>query len=133
MPRKAAVIFSKVRVLIVDDNALMRTLVQDMLQRLGIHQVQQAADGKSALLEVIKFQPNLILSDIHMEPVSGIEFVKQVRALPNPALAATRVIMMTADSSKETLGEAVTLGIRGYIIKPPILDSMKSKIENAMK
>jgi len=117
----------------VDDNALMRTLVHDMLQRLGIHQIEQAADGKSALLEVIKFQPNLILSDIHMEPVSGLEFVKQVRSLPNSALAATAVIMMTADSSKETLDEAVTLGIRGYIVKPPILASLKSKIENAMK
>ena len=126
-------IFTKVRVLIVDDNALMRTLVHDMLQRLGIHQIEQAADGKSALLEVIKFQPNLILSDIHMEPVSGLEFVKQVRSLPNSALAATTVIMMTADSSKETLDEAVTLGIRGYIVKPPILASLKSKIENAMK
>ena len=126
-------IFSKVRVLIVDDEALMRTFVQEMLQRLGIHQVQQAGDAKSALVAVIKFQPNLILSDIHMEPFSGLDFVKQLRSLPNPALAAIRVIMMTADSSKETLSEALPLGIRGYIIKPPVMDAMKAKIEIAMK
>ncbi len=126
-------IFSKIRVLIVDDDALMRTFVSDMLARMGITQVQQAADGKAALVALIRFQPNLVLSDIHMEPMSGIELVKQVRALPNPALAATRVILMTADSSKETLSEALPLGIRGYIIKPPTMDAMKARIEAAMK
>ena len=73
-----------------------------------------------------------MLSDIHMEPMSGIELVKQLRALPNPAAAATRVIMLTADSSKETLAEALPLGIRGYIIKPPTMDAMKTRIEAAM-
>lgn len=126
-------IFSKLRVLIVDDDALMRTFVCDMLQRLGIHQVQEAEDGKSALVAVIKFQPNLVLSDIHMEPMNGITFVKHLRALPNPAVAAIRVILMTADTSKETLTEALPLGIRGYIIKPPTMDAMKTKIEAAMK
>jgi CheY-like chemotaxis protein len=127
------VIFSKLRVLIVDDDALMRTFVSGMLQRLGIHQFQEAEDGKSALVAVIKFQPNLVLSDIHMEPMNGITFVKHLRALPNPAVAAIRVILMTADTSKETLTEALPLGIRGYIIKPPTLDAMKTKIEAAMK
>lgn len=126
-------IFSKIRVLIVDDDVLMRTFVSGMLQRLGIHHVQEAEDGKSALVAVIKFQPNLVLSDIHMEPVNGITFVKQLRALPNPAVAAIRVILMTADTSKETLTEALPLGIRGYIIKPPTMDAMKTKIEAAMK
>ena len=92
-------IFSKIRVLIVDDDALMRTFVSDKLQRIGIPQVQEAADGKAALVSAIKFQPNLILSDIHMEPMDGIEFLKQLRALPNPAVAAIRVILMTADSN----------------------------------
>ena len=126
-------IFSKIRVLVVDDDALMRTFVSDMLTRIGVSQVQQAADGKAALVALIKFQPNLVLSDIHMEPMSGIELVKQIRALPSAAVAATRVIMMTADSSKETLSAALPLGIRGYIIKPPTMDAMKTRIEAAMK
>ena len=130
---RAVVLFSKIRVLVVDYDPLMRTFVTNMLARIGIHQVQQAADGKAALVALIKFQPNLVLSDIHMEPMSGIELVKQLRALPNPAVAATRVIMMTADSSKETLSEALPLGIRGYIIKPPTMDAMKTRIEAAMK
>ncbi len=126
-------IFSKVRVLVVDDDALMRTFITNMLQRIGIHQVQEAEDGKSALVSVIKFQPDLVFSDIHMEPMNGIAFVKQLRALPNPVVAGVRVVFMTADSSKETLTEALPLGIRGYIIKPPTIEAMKAKIESAMK
>lgn len=126
-------IFWNLRVLVVDDDALMRTLVSDLLQRIGIHQIQEAADGKSALVTAIKFQPNLILSDIHMEPMDGLEFVKQLRSLSHPNIANIRTILMTADTSEETIRAALPLGIRGYIIKPPTVDAMKAKIEAAMK
>jgi len=127
------VIFWNLRVLVVDDDALMRTFVADLLQRVGIHQIQEASDGKSALVMAIKFQPNLILSDIHMEPMGGIEFVRRLRELPNPIIANIRVIVMTSDTSKETLEDALPLGIKGYIIKPPALNAFKGKIESAMR
>ncbi len=123
----------KLRVLIVDDNALMRTLISENLRRIGIHDIQEAADGKAALVAAIKFQPNLVLCDIHMEPMNGIEFVKQLRGLPYPTVAEVRVILMTADASKETLTAVIPLSIRGFIVKPPTLVAMKEKIEHAMK
>ena len=126
-------IFWNLRVLVVDDDALMRTYVAEILQRVGIHQIETVDDGKSALVSAIKFLPDIILTDIHMEPMSGIEFVKQLRALPNPTVAQIRVIFMTADSTQETFGEALPLGMRGYMIKPPKLETLKAKIEIAMK
>jgi CheY-like chemotaxis protein len=83
-------------------------------------------------VEAIKFQPELVLSDIHMEPMDGIEFIKMLRALPNPYVAHVPVVLMTADASKETLTEALPLGIKGYMIKPPTLDAMRAKIKAAM-
>ncbi len=126
-------IFWNLRVLVVDDDALMRTFVSDLLQRIGIHQIQEAADGKSALVTAIKFQPDIIFSDIHMKPMDGLEFVKQLRSLSHPNIANIRTILMTADTSKETIQAALPLGIRGYMIKPPTQDAMKAKIEAAMK
>ena len=126
-------IFSKLRVLIVDDDELMRSFVADLLRRLGVHQIEQAADGKSALVTLIKFQPDLVLSDIHMQPMDGMEFVRQMRRLPNHQISHTRVIFMTSDHAKETLSDAVPLGLRGYIIKPPAVDTLKAKIETAMR
>ena len=126
-------IFWNLRVLVVDDDPLTRAFVSELLRRTGIHQIEEAADGKSALVAAIKFQPDIIFSDIHMEPMGGIEFVKQLRALPNPTVAKRRVILMTADTGKEILTEALPLGIRGYIIKPLTLDGIKAKIQAAMR
>lgn len=126
-------ILSKMRVLLVDDEALMRRFVSELLRQMGIHQIREAADGKIALVEAIKFQPDLVLSDIHMETMDGIAFVKKLRALPNPYFAHVPVILMTADTSKETLTEALPLGIKGYMIKPPTLEAMKAKIKAAVQ
>jgi CheY-like chemotaxis protein len=127
-----ATILSKLRVLLVDDEPIMRKLAMELLRQIGIHQIHEATDGKGALVEAIKFQPDLVLSDIHMEPMDGIEFVKKLRALPNPHFAHIPVILMTADTSKETLTEALPLGIKGYMIKPPTLEAMKAKIKAAV-
>lgn len=125
-------ILSKMRVLLVDDEAIMRKHVSELLRQMGIHQIHEAAEGKTALVEAIRFQPDLVLSDIHMQPMDGIAFVKQLRSLPNPYFAHIPVILMTADTSRETLSEALPLGIKAYIIKPPTLEAMKSRIKAAM-
>ena len=125
-------IFSKMRVLLVDDEPMLRTFVSELLHQIGVHQIHEAVDGKSALLEAIKFQPDLVLSDIHMEPMDGIEFVKKLRALPKPYFAHVPVILMTADTNKETLTEAIPYGIMGYMIKPPQAAGLKTKVEQAL-
>jgi CheY-like chemotaxis protein len=110
----------------------MRKFVADLLRQIGIHQIHEASEGKGALVEAIKFQPDLVLSDIHMEPMDGIEFIEKLRALPNPYFAHVPVILMTADTTKETLTEALPLGINGYMIKPPTLEAMRAKIKAVM-
>jgi CheY-like chemotaxis protein len=66
------------RVLLVDDEPITRKFVIDLLRQMGIHQIHEVSEGKGALVEAIKFQPDLVLSDIHMEPMDGIEFVKKL-------------------------------------------------------
>lgn len=127
-----AIIYSQLRILIVDDDQIMRNLLVETLNKIGVRHVQECDDGKAALIAVIKFQPHLVLSDIHMQPMNGIEFVKALRALPNRVVAATKVIFMSADASKGTLGEALPLGIQGYIIKPPTVEMVKARLVAAM-
>lgn len=120
------------RILVVDDEVVMRTFVVNSLRRLGIQTIEQCADGASALTVVNSFKPDLVLTDIHMEPMGGLEFVRQLRALPNAALRNTRVIFMSADASTGTLEEALPLGSFGYIVKPPRPETLKSKLELAL-
>mgnify|MGYP003382194073 FL=1 len=121
------------RVLVVDDDEVMRAFVVNSLRRLGIQSIETAVDGASALRAMVSFRPNLVLTDIHMKPMNGLEFVQQLRAHANPLVNEMKVIFMSADASAGTLQEAMPLGTFGYIVKPPRLDTLQAKIELALK
>lgn len=125
--------FRSARVVVVDDEAIMRTFILNSLRRLGIQDLFAFEDGATALREVIKLKPDLILTDVHMRPVGGIEFVRQLRGLSNNQISNTKVIFLSADSSMATVGEALPLGVSGYIVKPPSLAALSAKIEGALK
>lgn len=119
--------------MVVDDDAVMRTFVVNSLRRLGIQAIETCVDGASALTSVEAFNPDLILTDIHMAPMNGLELVRLLRKHPNVALRKIRVIFMSADSSTATLEEAMPLGTYGYIVKPPRPESLLAKLEFALK
>ena len=121
------------RILVVDDDAVMRQFVLNLLARLGVQQTQEATDGQTGLTAAASFRPDLVLSDIHMHPVGGLELVRRLRAHSSAELRKVPVLMMTADSRPDTLKESVPLGIAGYIVKPPQLSSLKTKLEHALK
>ncbi len=121
------------KVLVVDDDEVMRTFVVNSLRRLGIQSIETATDGVSAMRTMASFKPNLVLTDIHMKPMDGLEFVQRLRDHANPLINEMKVIFMSADASSATLQEAMPLGTFGYIVKPPRLDTLKAKIELALK
>jgi CheY-like chemotaxis protein len=123
----------RARVVVVEDEKIMSTFILGSLRRLGILDLYAFEDGSTALKEVIKLKPDLILTDVHMQPVGGIEFVRQLRALANNQVSNIPVIFLSADSSSATVGEALPLGVAGYIVKPPNLAALTAKIELALK
>lgn len=123
---------SDAKIMVVEDDLLMRTFIIKTLQRLGIENVKECGDGTSALREVSHFQPDLILTDIHMKPMDGLDFVAKLRSMPGATSSRRKVIFMSADSSRETLSAALPLGVVAYIVKPPRLPDLKNKIEAAL-
>lgn len=121
------------RIMVVEDDAVMRAFVVNSLRRLGIQAIETCADGASALKQLETFRPDLVLTDIHMEPMDGLEFVRQLRAFPNMALRKIRVIFMSADASSGTLAEALPLGASGYIVNPPRPETLQAKLELAFR
>ncbi|MDR3371600.1 response regulator [Rhodoferax sp.] len=124
---------SLARILVVDDDEVMRTFVVNSLRRIGIQAIEIAADGASALRTMISFRPDLVLTDIHMQPMNGIEFVQQLRKHANPLVKNMKVIFMSADASTETLEQALPLGTYGYLVKPPRPEILQTKLEQALK
>lgn len=123
----------RARIIVVEDESVMSTYILNNLRRLGILDLYSFTDGAAALREVIKLKPDLILTDVHMEPMGGIEFVRQLRSLPDARVSQTKVIFLSADSSPATVGEALPLGVAGYLVKPPSLSALTGKIEAALR
>ncbi len=122
----------RARIFVVEDEKVMSTFILNSLRRIGILDLYAFEDGASALKEVTKLKPDLILTDVHMEPLGGIEFVKQLRSLSSNQVSNTPVIFLSADSSSTTVGEALPLGVAGYMVKPPNLKVLATKIEAAL-
>jgi two-component system chemotaxis response regulator CheY len=99
--------------LLVDDEAHVRAFMRLLLRELGIEECWEAADGASALHLVKQHKPDLVLLDINLPGMSGLQVLGQIKQL-DPELP---VVMATAQSSMSTVSEAVRLGASGYLLK----------------
>ncbi len=123
----------RARVFVVEDEKIMSTFILSSLRRIGILDLYAFDNGASAIKELATLKPDLILTDVHMQPMGGIEFVREIRSASNSQLSNIPVIFLSADSSASTVGEALPLGVAGYIVKPPNVNALANKIEQALK
>ena len=123
----------RARIIVVEDEHLMSTFILNSLRRIGILDLYAFGEGATALREVLRLKPDLIITDVHMQPVGGMEFVRELRGHANSQISKTKVIFLSADASLATVTEALPLGIVGYIVKPPSLAALANKIELALK
>jgi two-component system chemotaxis response regulator CheY len=117
-------------VLIVDDYATMLRIVRSLLKQIGFNNVDEATDGAQALQKMRLKKYGLVISDWNMEPMTGIEFLREVRK--DPDLKATPFIMVTAESKTENVVEAKKAGVSNYIVKPFNSDTLKGKIAGVL-
>ena len=118
--------------LVVEDDPVMGEFIENALKDLHVQTIRICADGYSALKVLASFTPTVILTDIHMKPFDGFEFVRQLHANLNPIRRQIPVIFMSSDSSPETLKSALGLGACGFIVKPPCLETLRMKMVQAM-
>ena len=117
----------KMPVLVVDDYSTMVRIIRNLLRQLGFSDVDDASDGASALEKMQTKRYGLVISDWNMEPMTGYDFLRRVRA--NPALEATPFIMVTAELKTENVIAAKKAGVNNYIVKPFNAQTLKTKIE----
>jgi two-component system chemotaxis response regulator CheY len=105
----------------------MIRIIRNLLRQLGFEDVDDANDGTSALAKMQRKKYGLVISDWNMEPMTGYELLKQMRA--HPSLNATPFIMVTAESKTENVIAAKQAGVNNYIVKPFNADTLKTKID----
>jgi two-component system chemotaxis response regulator CheY len=119
---------SEMRVLIVDDSSVMRKIVERSLRQAGLNPITvfEAGSGVEGL-EVLSKQPvQLILSDINMPSMDGLEFLRQIRA--QNLAEGVPVVMITTESSEEHVKQAILAGAQGYIRKPFTAEQVKERV-----
>ena len=117
----------KLPVLVVDDYGTMVRIIRNLLRQLGFEDIDDASDGTPALEKMQSKRYGLVISDWNMEPMTGFDLLRRVRA--NPDIEATPFIMVTAESKTENVIAAKKAGVNNYIVKPFNAQTLKSKIE----
>jgi two-component system, chemotaxis family, chemotaxis protein CheY len=113
-------------ILIVDDYNTMRRIVRNLLKQLGFENADEAADGTEAFKKMQEKHYGLIVSDWNMQPMTGLELLKLVRA--DAKLKETPFIMITAESKPENVMIAKQAGVSNYIVKPFNAETLKQKM-----
>ncbi len=116
-----------ISVLVVDDQPTMRRIVVKFLERLGVTQCVEAKNGREALRKLREAPADIIITDWNMPGMSGLEFLKAVRA--DPSMAALPVVMVTTHAAEEDVVSALQAGVTNYVVKPFTADAFARRIK----
>jgi two-component system chemotaxis response regulator CheY len=119
---------TNMRVLVVDDYKTMQRIISNLLKQLNLHNIDDASDGSEALAKMHQNNYGLVISDWNMEPMTGLDLLKAVRA--DGKLKDTPFIMITAESKTENVVAAKAAGVSNYIVKPFNAETLKSKLSS---
>ena len=119
------------KVLIIDDSATMRKIIRSSIEAIGSFEIEEAENCDDGLKKLTGgLLVDLILVDWNMPGMTGIDFVKSIRA--TPAFAKTPVVMITSNSEKQHVLSAVMAGVNDYLVKPFTPDVFAQKINKAL-
>jgi two-component system chemotaxis response regulator CheY len=119
------------RFLIIDDSITMRRIIANILARLGYPDVVHAANGREALDRLATEPVDVVITDWYMPEMNGLDFVKILRT--TPATSHIPIVIVTANAASNDIQHALELGVKGYILKPFTVETMKDKIDALME
>ena len=117
-------------ILIVDDYRTMLKIIRNLLKQLGFTNVEEATDGSEALGKLREGEFDLVISDWNMEPMTGLQLLKEVRA--DDRLRTVPFIIITAESKIENVVAAKEAGVSNYIVKPFNAATLKAKLTSVL-
>lgn len=117
-------------ILIVDDYKTMLRIIRNLLRQLNFTNVEEAMDGTEALHLLRQKDIQLIISDWNMEPMTGLQLLREVRK--NDKFKHIPFIMITAESKAENVVAAKQAGVSNYIVKPFNAETLKAKLSSVL-
>ncbi|MGB0965274.1 MAG: response regulator [Litorivicinus sp.] len=117
------------KILLVDDSTTMLLSMEGVLKRLGFD-VATAVDGPSALKTIPEFKPDLMITDLNMPGMNGIELIKEAKA--TPAMRFKPVLMLTTESQQSKRDEAKQAGATGWLVKPVAPEQLAGVVKQVL-
>ncbi|MBF0613427.1 MAG: response regulator [Magnetococcales bacterium] len=118
------------KILAVDDSLTIRQSVKFAMERQG-YQVETASSGAEALQCLGRGKVNLIITDLHMDGMNGLELIEKIRA--NPTYKFTPILMLTTESSQEIIAQGKKAGANGWLVKPFKPEQMAAVVEKVLR
>ena len=118
----------KVKILLVDDSTYIRTVLGSIITEAGFEVVSEAADGEEAIRKYMNLKPDLVLMDVIMEPMNGMEATKAILDKDPEA----KILMVTVLEDRGLFADLMKIGAKGYIMKPFSKDKIAKKIKEIM-
>jgi CheY-like chemotaxis protein len=120
--------YDNLKALIVEDNVHMRVLLRSLLQALGIRSIHESSDGASGFAELCARNPDIVLTDLSMEPTDGIDLTKQIRTGKNSPNKYVPIIMVTGHTEKARVEAARDAGVTEFLAKPITVQNLMARL-----
>ncbi len=118
------------KILVVDDSSTMRRIIINTLNKIGYSDYAEAANGREGVEKLAAVPIDMIITDWNMPEMSGVEFIRAVRA--NDQTKHLPVIMVTTNAAQEDIVQALDAGVNNYVVKPFTPDTIKERIQAAI-
>lgn len=128
VPKQIEAIVRSTRVLVVDDDYYMRKVIKSLLQASGIKNTYEAPNGLQGIEAILTLNPDVVILDWNMPDINGAEFMRIVRSPLTFPVPAIPIIMLTGQVERETVIEAVRLGVNEFLCKPVSAKSLYERI-----
>lgn len=119
------------RILVVDDSSTMRRIIINTLNKIGYSDCAEASNGREGVERLAAGPVDMIITDWNMPEMSGVDFIRAVRA--NDQFKHLPVLMVTTNAAQEDIVQALDAGVNNYVVKPFTPDTIKERIQAALK
>jgi CheY-like chemotaxis protein len=110
--------YDLLRILVVDDNRYIRILLCEILRAVGVREIHEASDGAEGFQALQNWPIDIVMTDLSMQPLDGIDFVRMVRNSPDSPNTMVPVVMVTGHSTLAKVAEARDAGVNEFLVKP---------------
>lgn len=124
--------YTRFRILVVEDQPFVRRTIMQILVQIGFRAIDEADDGESGLRACIEHAPDLVVCDIDMRPVSGLQFLAELRSGAAAGDSRTPVIFLTNHTESDIVKKAMALGVDAFVVKPPSYGTLKERIDRLL-